>query len=252
MSEEPEFDPSFDMRSDAGTRKNGKGRDADQYSPTLRRYHQLLWSKTLPNGQVLDLSIANPRIYLHHSSELGQFFLSSDTVIRTFVNHPKVRAVIDQIPEDERIEFSRLGYTIGAMMVFPGNRIERRQTINGARGFHPRISDRMDLTLECIRRHYESGSSPLEGVLARYSDFFDLFVDFRGYVDFFLLQDLVNDDYTAVRFFAPFDDFRSSALPGSVDEYKAYRARTIEFMNARNARMAEYVRGDLQPRVPRT
>ena len=160
MTDYSEIDVDFNFFDDTPD-----GKDPDSHSPTLRRYHQLLWSKTLPNGQVLDLSIANPRIYLHHSSELGQFFLSSDTVIRTFVNHPKVRAVIDQIPEDERIEFSRLGYTIGAMMVFPGNRIERRQTINGARGFHPRISDRMDLTLECIRRHYEGGGPALDGWL---------------------------------------------------------------------------------------
>lgn len=34
-------------------------------------------------------------------------------------------------------------------------------------------------------------------------DFFDLFGDFTGNVDFFLLQDLVIDDFTAVRFFMP-------------------------------------------------
>lgn len=246
MTEALEFDTSFDMRSDAGRLRNGKGRDPDRYSPTLRRYHQLLWSKPLPEGQVLELSIDNPKIYLHHSSELGDFALSSDSVIRTFVSHLKVRPIIDEIPEEERREFSRLGYTIGGMMIFPGNIIDRKQTINGARGFHPRISDRMDLTLECIRRHYEDVSSPLEAVLNRYSDFFKLFVDFRGYIDFFLLQDLVTEDYAAVRFFTPFDDFRGSALPGSVDEYKDYRAKTIAFVNARNARMDEYVRG-LQP-----
>jgi len=33
----------------------------------------------------------------------------------------------------------RIGYTIGGMMVFPGNRLGRKMTINVARGFHPRI-----------------------------------------------------------------------------------------------------------------
>ena len=39
------IDTAFDVRTDAG------GGDPDRYSGTLRRYHQLLWSKPLPNGQ---------------------------------------------------------------------------------------------------------------------------------------------------------------------------------------------------------
>ena len=56
----------------------------------------------------------------------------------------------------------------------------------------------MDLTLECIRRHYLGDPvTPLGETLGRYREFFDLFDDFRGYVDFFLLQVLVTDDYRA-------------------------------------------------------
>lgn len=42
-------DTTFDLRTDAG------GKDPDIYSPTLREYHRLLWSKPLPCGQRLDL-----------------------------------------------------------------------------------------------------------------------------------------------------------------------------------------------------
>ena len=98
-------------------------------------------------------------------------------------------------------------------MVFPGNRIGRKMTINGARGFHPRIKDRFDLTVECIRRHYRNEWSPLSDALRRYADFFGLFGDFRGYVEFFLLQDLVTVDCSAVKFFTPFEDFNTSPLP---------------------------------------
>lgn len=28
-------------------------KDMDTYSPTLRRYHKILWSEELPNGQML-------------------------------------------------------------------------------------------------------------------------------------------------------------------------------------------------------
>ena len=62
-------------------------------------------------------------------------------------------------------------------------------TINGARGVNGKIKDRFDLTLECIRRHYTSEKSPLSDTLQRYSPFFNLFENFQGYVDFFLLQD---------------------------------------------------------------
>ncbi|WP_352311546.1 hypothetical protein, partial [Psychrobacter sp. W2-37-MNA-CIBAN-0211] len=83
-----------------------------------------------------------------------------------------------------------------------------------------------DLTLECIRRHYEGEASPLDQALLRHADFFRLFEDFRGYVDFFLLQDLVTDDYTSVRFFTPFDNFTTPALPGTPEAYERYRANT--------------------------
>jgi hypothetical protein len=114
-------------------------------------------------------------------------------------------------------------------------------TINGARGWHPRIKDRFDLTVECIRRHYLDEHSPLSETLARYADFFRMFGEFRGYVDFFLLQDIVTEEHSAVRFFTPFQDFTTSPLPDSVDEYKAYRQLAIEFIEARNRRIDGYV-----------
>lgn len=70
--------------------------------------------------------------------------------------------------------------------------MDGKETFNTARGFHPRIVDRLDLTLECIRRHYTGIPSPLSGVLARYADFFSVFEDFDGYVEFFFLQDLID------------------------------------------------------------
>jgi hypothetical protein len=76
--------------------------------------------------------------------------------------------------------------------------------------------------------------------LARYSAFFALFKHFRGYVDFFLLQDLVTDDCSAVTFFMPFDDFKTSSVPKDGDTYREYRRRTIEFVEARNRRIDLY------------
>jgi len=226
------IDTTLDLHFDAG------GRDPDRFSPTMRSYHRQLWSKQLPNGAMFDLEDVYPKGYLLHRSESGRVMMSSDTIIRTFRNHMGMSSVISQIPESERAEFSRLGYTIGGTMIFPMSQVDGKFTINQARGINPRIGDRFDLTLECIRRHYtDCGVSPLAAVLARYSDFFDLFIDFRGYVDFFLLQDLVTADYSEIRFFTPFHSFDASPLPGNVDEYRDYRRLTVVFVNGRNARI---------------
>jgi hypothetical protein len=95
------------------------------------------------------------------------------------------------------------------------------------------------LTLECIRPHYSDQRSPLARVLLRYADFFALFGDFRGYVRFFLLEDLVTDDYS-VRFFMPFDDFQPPSVPNDVGTYEEYRRRSIEFIEARNQRIGQF------------
>jgi hypothetical protein len=126
------------------------------------------------------------------------------------------------------------------MMVFPGNRIQGKWTINQARGCLRKISDRFDLTVECIRRHYARQSSPLGETLARYDDFFALFENFSEYVDFFLLQDLVTDDRAAVAFFMPFDDFRTPSAPENDATYREYRRRSIEFIEARNRRIERF------------
>ena len=141
-----------------------------------------------------------------------------------------------QLPEEENEEFQKITYTIGGMMVFPGNRIERFQTLNMARGFTQAISDRFDLTVECIRRHYVNQESPLTSTLSRYSAFFALFDDFREYVKFFLLDDIVTNG-TEVKFFMQFDDFRPPYIPQHLSEYQEYRQRSIDFVEARNQRI---------------
>lgn len=224
-----DIDITFDFRRDTL-----EGRDPDTHSKTLRRYHKLLWSRHLPSGELFDLDDTTPGTYLHHRSPMGEFALSSDAVIPTFKWAPHIRELI---LDEELKAFNAVGYTIGGMMVFPGNRIDGKWTINQARGCTKRIGDRFDLTLECIRRHYSTGASPLGGVLARYARFFDLFVDFRGYVEFFLLQDLVSTDFSTVKFSVPFDNFKKSPIPTDADEYNVYKSASIEFIEARNQRI---------------
>ena len=238
------IDVTFDFRSDTPP-----GGDPDAESRTLRRYHQRLWSKPLPSGTPLELDVTTPYAYLHHrSDELGEFFLSSDTVVPTWsrlhrddTRWAQVAPIIEQIPEAKRDYFKRIGYTIGGMMVFPSNQVAGAMTINQARGCHRSISDRFDLTLECIRRHYLNERSPLSPRLAGYPEFFRLFGDFPGYVSFFHLQDLVNEDARTIKFMMPFDDFTTGPLPRTLDAYLAYRERAIEFIESRNQRIAAHV-----------
>jgi len=100
-----------------------------------------------------------------------------------------------------------------------------------------KIGDRMDLTLESIRRHYVGEESPLTDVLERYVDFFELFVDFEGYVSFWLLNDLVDEQYQ-VQFFLSFDNFRRNAAPVDVEEYIQLKSEAVRFLSARTAWLA--------------
>ena len=76
-------------------------------------------------------------------------------------------------------------------------------------------------------------------MLSRYANFFALFEEFRGYVSFFLLEDLITNDGN-VKFFTPFDNFRPPAIPQDVCTYVEYRHRSIDFIEARNHRIEQW------------
>jgi hypothetical protein len=101
---------SFDFRTDA------YGKDPDTDSATLRRYHKLLWSKPLPGGALFDLDDTTPGVYLHHLSDRGEFFLSSDTVIPTFTRWIALKPITEQIPDTEKEAFEAIRYTVGARL----------------------------------------------------------------------------------------------------------------------------------------
>ena len=216
-----------------------KGKDPDSYSDTLRRYHKLLWNKPLPNGTVFNLDLKTPKI-LHHKSQLGEFYLSSDSLAHDYSKWKSTEHIIKKISKTEIENFFNLGCTIGGYTIFPSNRIDNQMTINGSRGINKKIKDRFDLTLECIRRFYLNEDSPLLETLSRYKDFFKLFDDFKGYVDFFLFQDLVQSNYSSINYFLPSNNFNNSPIPNDIQEYKVYRKNMTEFINKRSKRIFEY------------
>jgi len=240
MSDVGGFDPTFDFRTDA------TGPDPDSSSPRLKAYHKLLWSKPLPSGDPFDLDDSKPGTYLHHLSSRGEFDLTSDSASPTWIGWsqrwwPLKLEVIPRIPESELEQFRTTAHQMGGKMLFPGKQ-KGGNTINQARVRKP-IVDRLDLTLECIRLHYLGETSPLAQTLVRYGEFFALFEDFKGYVDFFLLQDLVSDDLSSVDFLMPFAGFGASGLPSTLEEYQGYRLRAVAFVEARNRRMDDYAAG---------
>ena len=227
------IDTTFNMYSDAN------GGDPDITSLTLRRYHKLLWSKELPNGVFFDLQEKVNDSYLWHSSILGNFSLGSDAITHSYKHHRGKKWLTSQIKEEVN-ELYNLGSTIGGYIIFPNTQVERKSTINQARGVLRKIDDRFDLTLECIRRFYINESSPLEDTLSRYKDFFQLFDNFKGYVHFFLLDDVVNDK-GAIKFYLPFDNFESNPEFKNIEDYILYKNNVVHFIKCRNQKIEKYI-----------
>lgn len=228
-------DIKFEFHSDSRP-----GADPDQApvaggSPTLRAYHQQLWRKPLPSGVVFTLEPERGS-YLVHRSSAGTFHMASDAI--TTHLRGRARNVIESMPPDQRPQSEP--YTVGSSILFPGDVRNRKMTINSARGFHPRIADRFDLTLECIRRHYLNQPSPLADTMDRYADFFRLFINFEGYVSFFLLQDLLDDSAKSIAFFHTFDNFATPAVPRTAASYLSYVAASDQFIRARNERIRRW------------
>ena len=129
-------------------------------------------------------------------------------------------------------DFIHITYTIGGSIIFP-----KENSINRAQGVNLFIKDRWDLTLECIRRYYKNDSSPLYETLVKNKEFFDLFIDFKGYVDFFYLQDCVSTDYQSVIFWIGDGDLSKNPMPKTVDEYLLWIEKQLDFVSKRNKRI---------------
>jgi len=222
------IDIKFDFNKDT------KCGDPDKDSLKLYEYHKLLWSKKLPCGKELDLEIIcnNYGQLLLKNNLYGDF--SSDRIFPHLVGKYN-KKFDDWLTDIEKNELKYIVRTIGGHIIFPAHE-NNGQTINQLRGNRIVIADRFDLTLECIRLFYLNIQSPLYDVLIRYKYFFDLFIDFNGYINFFLLQDYINENNN-INFILPFDNFNISALPKSNEEYKLFKYNIFELINKRNERI---------------
>ena len=227
-----QINTTFNVYTDAN------GGDPDSTSPTLRTYHKYLWSKPLPNYKLFELDNKKSGSYLYHKSEIGEFNLGSDAITHSYRNQKRKQWLIKQIPNEVN-ELFEIGSTIGAYTLFPKNKIDNKFTINQARGVNSLIDDRFDLTLECIRLFYSEQQSPLYDTLLRYKDFFNLFGNFKGYINFFLLNDLV-DENENIKFYLPFNNFKTKPTFSDIGEYLVYKKGVINFVKARNERIENY------------
>lgn len=261
-----QFDVNFDTRSDTPLKSDGSIEDPDGYSKTLNLFHKLLWSKQLPNGEIFKLITGkkpNGWLTLEHSGSNGEFVLTSDAFGLTFRGWNDMQKIIYEFKQLNPREFElfvKKCSTIGGYIVFPGlmkigENGKRVQTMNQARVRSP-LKDRIDLALECIRLYYKGIDSPLSLTIKTYSEFFSLFNDFEGYTKFFLLDDLVSEDYLNVRFFLPFDGFKKTdkwnilrndisdksskltdGFPRDLTEYKKFKTNMMNFIISRNIRI---------------
>jgi hypothetical protein len=228
------IDITFNFYSDSG------GKDPDSHSPTLKKYHKILWNKPLPSGKIFSLSDTDSSSYLTYSSAQEVISLSSDSISNSYRDKKALSSITSELSKEVEA-FRNIGSTIGGYIIFPNKKIDGKMTINGARGFNQKIADRFDLTLECIRLHYLGKPNPIENVLNQNSSFFKLFGSFIGYVNFFLLQDLVNPDYELIYFLPPIKQvFESSPLPESKVEYLQYMHSSTSFTLKRNERIKQW------------
>lgn len=203
------------------------------------RYWDGFWEK----NDLLGSAGSDPDEKSSYYLKWKDFYFGSDSIIVEFRYYNYIH-VIEQVKQrlpDYRAFYEdqiRKSYTIGGMIIFP----QHRNSMNQMRGMNRKISDRWDLTLECIRRYYSGEESPLSKVIESDKAFYDLFVDFKGYVDFFFLQDSVSDDYSSVDIWCGEGDFSGSGLPATIDEYFLFIEREMEFLKGRNARIEEFVR----------
>lgn len=211
--------------------------DPDAKSQTMRDYHRLLWSRELPNGEVMQLVDGRSRYYLHWKD----FYFGSDSItasFRYYRNREFLEEVKKEIPNYNSFveDYIRKLYTIGGEMLFPSF----MGCINQARGCNLRICDRWDLTLECIKRYYSGEDSPLSKALAKNTLFFDLFIDFKGFVDFFFLNDCVDESYN-VKMWLDTPLFITNSIPKTIDDYLRFLDFELDFVANRNRRINNFI-----------
>jgi hypothetical protein len=239
------FDITFNYKVDSPP-----GKDPDSHSLLLKADHQLLWTKELCDGELFKVQVpTEPKerrknYLMFEQTPDKRFTFGSDAITNSYTRWGKPKNLVEAkaaLSEEQKRRYFNPPYTIGSAIIWPVRKIHR-PTLNTARGMRLRIADRMDLTLECIRRHYaEEPGSPLADVTSNYADFFKLFCTFKQFVEFFHLQDLVTPEGKIDFFLEEDENFKRPGVPTTKDEYIRVREASLKFITLRGNRMADWV-----------
>ena len=126
------------------------------------------------------------------------------------------------------------------MMLLP----KRQGGINQSRGCNRFIRDRWDLTMDCIKKYYQNEQSPLFNILSSDAPFWALFGSFKGFVDFFYLQDMVSEDYSHIIFWEGNGMLLENPLPKTVEAYLTWIQNELIFVRKRNKRIEKALAED--------
>jgi hypothetical protein len=237
------IDVNFNFTTDCsywdGYNNGDSDTDPDIMSPTLRLYQQILYSRKTPCGKTIILKQGKNVNYDYLVYQDNR--LASDNIINMFerYNLPWSReAQIDNY-NDKIKQYKLASYIIGAEILFP----KHKDSINQWRGKNKQIQDRFDLTLECIKRFYDGEQNPLNETLNKDKWFFDLFVNFKGYIDFFFLNDLVSLSYKQIKFFlGNYNDvFIRPPFPQNKHEWQKLYDNQMNFLQQRTNRIKQFV-----------
>ena len=217
------------------------GWDPDTKSPTMRKYQALLWNKKTPSGVKLDLKLA-PKMsdYITY----GPHKMGSDAIFIT-MRYKKLdnffrRRILPESPffAERMKKYLFDAGTIAGEMLWP----KHQNSMNQARGVNPYIWDRFDLTLKCIKLFYEDPNAfnPLAQCMEADRWFYELFVNFEGFTEFFFLQDFI-DEKGNVKYYFDDGSFRKEPRPKNTEEYWRFIGAQEEICLKRKERIRGYL-----------
>ena len=218
---------------------------------------ELYGNKKLPNGDIFNLEYKYIDSFGYNLC-FNNIRLGSDSILQIYWYWSRPLLIKNLIDNDVKKyiaihtglsfydfikNYLKKAYTIGGHIIFPK---ERDRSMNINRGYSNKfIRDRFDLTLECIKRYYDNTEqsinderyNPLGRVIYKnYEDFFKLFCNFKGFVDFFYLNPIVSEDYNSIKYFIcnSNNNFLAEPLPRDYREWYELYENQISFLEKRN------------------
>lgn len=218
-------------------------KDPDKYSKKLYETLKCLYSKKLPNGEELLFS-ETPKIY-------GSYQLVIDGIEITNIKRFSSDYIGPSIPSAKKRNINdliignylKVARTIGGHVFWPVPDVKTKgQTINTARGGYNGFNDRIDLTLIDLQKYYNG--FPDCKLINQYidsEDWFSKFIDFKGFIDFFYLQDFVDENYQVV-LIAPVDQ----PIPF---DFESFINNNIAAISKRNSRIHHEMKNRIERKI---